>query len=161
MYKSNLVKKIGTAGEIGVFTTTSIPANVPILEFNGDLFTRETLQHEMGRVMQISHNSFLGPSGDFDDYINHSCNPNCAVKIVGRRTILFSLYLIPADTELTWDYSTTSTDTPEQWSMECKCGSHNCRKMISGFHSLDEKTKADLLKKNMIPMFITNPIFKS
>jgi len=160
MYKDHLYSGTSKIGEAGVFTKTVIPAGVPILEFRGDLFTRDTMKHDLNRVIQIGTDAFLGPSGDLDDYINHSCNPNCGVKIVGRRTILFSLYVIPADTELTFDYSTTSTDTPEQWSMDCKCSDFNCRKTITGFHHLDDKTKQDYIKKGMIPMFLTSTIFR-
>lgn len=160
MYKTCLVKAISKIGETGVFATVNIPAGVPIMEFRGDLFTRETLKHEPSRVVQIGPDMFLGPSGDLDDYINHSCNPNCALKIVGRRTILFSLCAIQAEAELTWDYSTTSTDTPQQWSMPCKCGDFHCRKTISGFHNLDETKKTDYIRRGMIPMFLTSTIFR-
>lgn len=161
MYKSHLTKIDSSLGGNGVITNVSIPADVPILEFRGDLFSRATLKHEMERVIQIGPDMFLGPSGDLDDYLNHSCNPNCSVKIVGRRAILFSLYVIPVNAELTWDYSTTSTDSLTQWSMDCKCGDFNCRKKISGFYSLDESTRENYIRRGMIPMFLTNPVFRT
>lgn len=160
MYEAHLFKAPSKIGETGVFTNTAIPAGVPIMEFRGDLFTRETLKHESSQIVQIGPDMFLGPSGTFDDYINHSCNPNCTLNVVGRRAILLSLYVIPADAELTWDYSTTSTDSVEQWSMSCKCGEFSCRQTISGFHNLSDKMKENYIKKGMVPMFITNPIFR-
>ncbi len=29
----------------------------------------------------------------------------------------------------------------DEWKMKCKCGSENCRKIISTFNALDDKTK--------------------
>lgn len=161
MYKQYLKIKAAKHGiGDGVFTTIKIPADVPILEFTGNLYTEDSLpdpNHQA--ILQIGPNLFYGPSGDVDDYINHSCNPNCMLHIVGNRAILYSLYVIPADTELTFDYSTSSTDSLEKWSMNCLCGSPNCRKVISGYHLLDDSTKQNLKNKGMVPLFITNPIF--
>jgi SET domain-containing protein len=56
-------------------------------------------------------------------YVNHSCNPNTFVKDfcdVAKRNI-------QNGEEITTDYSATM-DTTE--SMNCKCNSHNCRKII-------------------------------
>lgn len=161
MYKQYLKVKPSKNGiGSGVFSTIKIPADVPILEVTGDLHTEESLPDpNHPAILQIGPNLFFGPSGDVDDYINHSCNPNCMLHIIGNRAILYSLYVIPADTELTFDYSTTSTDSLDKWSMNCLCGSSNCRKVISGFHLLSDNIKQDLKAKGMVPMFITNPIF--
>ena len=144
----------------GILTTVRIPANVPIIEITGEIYTEETMPDpNHPALLQIGPNLYIGPSGDIDDLVNHSCNPNCMMHVVGNRAILYSLYEITPNTELTFDYSTTSTDSLEKWSMNCLCGSPNCRKVISGFHLLDVKTQEDLKKRGMVPMFITNPIF--
>ena len=79
---------------------------------------------------------------------------------MGNRAILYSLYVIPAGAELTFDYSTTSTDTLETWKMTCACGSHKCRKAISGYQYLDPTLQEEYKKKGMIPLFITTPMFQ-
>jgi hypothetical protein len=159
MYNQYLKVKPCKTG-MGVFTEVEIPANVPIIEVTGNLYTEETMPDpNHPALLQVGPNLFIGPSGDTDDYINHSCNPNCTTHIVGNRAMLYSLYVINAGTELTFDYSTSSTDSLEKWSMSCSCGSQNCRKVISGFHLLDKVTQQSLKDKGMVPMFITNPIF--
>jgi hypothetical protein len=142
----------------GVFATIEIPSNVPIIEMTGPIYVESEIPNQiLSTVLQIGPNTFIGSSGLADDYINHSCNPNCMVHVIGNRAILYSMYVIPKGNELTFDYSTTSTDTLEKWKMDCQCGDYNCRKVISGHQYLEEKTKKEYQKKGMIPLFITNP----
>ena len=139
----------------GVVSSIEIPARIPILEFGGDVFTAGQPSY-----LQIGNNLFLGPSGAIDDGIRHSCNPNCCAKILGKRAILYSLYVILEGMELTFDYSTTSTDTSSSWQMSCTCGYINCRKVISGVSSLSPEQYKDYNSKGLLPLYITNPIFK-
>jgi hypothetical protein len=69
------------------------------------------------------------------------------------------MYVIRAGSEITFDYSTSSTDTLDKWQMNCNCGAVNCRKVISGLQYLDESLKEEYKKKGMIPLFLTHPIF--
>jgi len=154
-YLKVIPNKIGK----GVFTTIKIPSNIPIMEITGDLFNGENLpQHPA--MLQVAPNLFIGPSGGIDDEINHSCDPNCYLHIVGNRAILYSLYVILENTEITFDYSTSSTDNLDEWQMECKCGSINCRKIISGLQYVPQKTLEYFNKKNMLPLFIKEKMFK-
>lgn len=155
MYKQYL-KTLTTEKGLGVISSVEIPTNIPIFEFKGNLFTRQSLKHDMSQVLQIGPDTYLGPSGDIDDYVNHSCNPNCCVHTVGNRAILYSLYVIPIELELTFDYSTTSTDTLDFWKMNCLCGNFNCRKIISGFQLLDTNTQEDYIKKGLVPQYVIN-----
>lgn len=160
MYNKYLkIDKSKTSGD-GVFTKIEIPAKVPITEANGPIYTLETLPDPKdANVLQIGPNDYMDISGKLR-FINHSCDPNCGFHVVGNRAILFSLYVVPAGAELTFDYSTTSTDTHEMWKMECKCGSNKCRKVISGYQYLDPSLQEEYKKKGMIPLFITFPVFQ-
>ncbi len=144
---------------MGVFTKNTIAANQPILEFTGGIIPASKVDWDPSYYLQINHNRFMGPSGAMDDYVNHSCDPNCLVHIVGNRAILYSMYVIKAGTELTFDYSTSSTDTMDVWKMNCKCGSYKCRGVISGIQYLPEALRKEYEKKGMLPMFITMPTF--
>jgi len=69
-------------------------------------------------------------------YMNHSCDPNCYVKM---RTIakkdIYAMRDIRKGEELTVDYTATSVDQfagKGFWVMECKCGSENCRGKVDG-----------------------------
>lgn len=158
MYTQHLEVKPGLSG-VGIYTKTEIPAGVPITEFRGSIVDGKALPEESSIFLQIGPHSFLGPVGTLNgvDFINHSCDPNCTMHIVGNRVILYSLYVIPANTELTFDYSTTSTDTLDTWKMECKCGSYKCRKTISGFQYLDKKLQEEYKNRGMVPLFIAEP----
>jgi len=153
VFNRNLII-IETANGNGVNTLVDVPAKTIIFEFKGDFFTRDTLKHDQSYTLQIGKNKFLGPSGGFDDYINHSCNPNCGLVIVGSRAFLLSLYVIKADTEITFDYSTSSNDTLEQWQMNCKCGQFCCRKIISGYQYLNKTIKEKYQKLDVVPSYI-------
>lgn len=162
MYRNFLkLKKSKQGTGNGVFTDIDIPAESPIMEMTGNVYTKETMpEPNHPALLQVSNKYFIGPSGTIDDYVNHSCDPNCYLHIVGKRAILYSLYFIREGSELTFDYSTTSTETMEEWSMECFCKSFKCRKIISGYQYLPESLKKEYENKGMIPMYICNPYFK-
>ncbi|CAB4196578.1 SET domain containing protein [uncultured Caudovirales phage] len=160
MYNKYLIVKQSKQSNNGVFTSIKIPKGVPILEVKGDLY----VEHELPdpnhpALIQVGPNTFLGPSGDVDDYVNHSCNPNCRLEIVGNRAFLYSMYEIQPDSEITFDYSTSSTDTVDTWKMDCKCGYYNCRKLISGIQYVPDSIIADYKQKGMMPAFLAYPHF--
>ena len=160
MFKPYLSVKPCKTGR-GVFTSIEIPAKMPVLEVGGNLFTDQQLTgKDLANYLQVGPNTYLGPSGGLDDYLNHSCDPNCRLHIMGDRCIIFSLYIVPANNQLTVDYSTSSTDTHDTWKMNCVCGSYKCRKVISGYQYLAPSLLEEYKKKEMLPLFITFPIFQ-
>ena len=137
---------------MGVFSDHIIPAGSMIKEFKGEFFNKSNLP-KTNYYLQIGSDLYLGPSGDHDDYFNHSCSPNAYVYIVGSRAFLYSIYDIPINKEITFDYSLTSSETFDEWSMPCNCKSYECRKNISGFKTLS-KTKQDFYKGiNVVPKY--------
>lgn len=69
--------------------------------------------------------SLLKRDEDPSNFGNHSCDPNIAPlddKVIALRDIA-------KDEELTIDYSQFSA---KDWSMNCNCGSTNCRHKITG-----------------------------
>lgn len=145
--------------QYGVVCSIDIPAKSPVIEMTGDVVT-DISNYNPHFCLQISSAYFIGPSGGIDDQINHSCDPNCYLHIVGKRAILYSLYDIKANTQLTFDYSLSSTDSPDEWSMYCKCGSFNCRKVISGFQYLSDELKEHYKKLGIVPMFLAEKAFQ-
>ena len=158
MFKQYLKIQDGKLGK-GLYSLVRIPADTSIIELTGPILLDRELptDKDHSEYLQIGVNTFLGPSGDVGDFINHNCDPNCKLHVVGNRAILFSLYVIPAGTELNVDYSATSTDTTDTWQMDCKCGSNKCRKIISGHHYLSPETKEKYINKNMLPLYIMRP----
>lgn len=159
MYKQYLTVKESKKGGRGTFTNTKIPAGSPIMEVTGPVRLDREIPSEdnLSMYLQVGPNTYIGLSGAADDYLNHSCDPNCYVHVVGNRALLFSLYVIPKDAELTFDYSISSTDTLESWKMDCNCGSYKCRKVISGFQYLDPALQEIYKKKNVVPLYILEP----
>lgn len=160
MFKNYLEIKQTNTGK-GVFTKIDIPARKPIIEVTGEVHSENTMpQPENPAWLQVSNKWFVGPSGSLDDQVRHSCNPNAYLEVVGTRAILYSLYLIKAGSEVTFDYSLTSTDTLDKWKLDCKCNFVNCRKTISGWQYLPEDLKEKYRKMNIVPMFMENPMFR-
>jgi hypothetical protein len=59
-------------------------------------------------------------------YSNHSCDANLGMR--GEITFV-AMRDIRAGEELTHDWATTDDD---DYSIECKCGTPNCRKILTG-----------------------------
>lgn len=63
-------------------------------------------------------------------YANHSCEPNCGIT---DKIWITAMQDIEPGTALTWDYAMTEDN---DWSMECGCGTDDCRGLITGFRDL-------------------------
>ena len=60
-------------------------------------------------------------------YMNHSCDPNVGLD---HHENFAALRNISSGEELVWDFGTGQHDP--RWSMACKCGTANCRGVITG-----------------------------
>ncbi len=148
------LKIVNTNTGKGVAVLADVLPNTTIFEFKGNIYNKANLNHESHYYLQIGLDKYLGPSGDLDDYINHSCNPNCGLVIMGNRAFLKSLYFIKSGTQISFDYSTSSTETEDEWTMKCNCGYINCRKNISGFNSLTAELKQHYKDLKAIPYYL-------
>ncbi|MHC4598635.1 MAG: SET domain-containing protein [Planctomycetota bacterium] len=125
----------------GVITLSEICKGEIILEFTGPVLSRGELPlplvPEGDLFLQIGEDLFLSPSGEIDDYINHSCSPNCGV-VVGPFTTarLVALRTIHPGESVVFDYSTTMDNAP--CIMDCSCGSPDCRSWITDFLGLPQ-----------------------
>ncbi|MFM2339367.1 MAG: hypothetical protein RLZZ360_3 [Candidatus Parcubacteria bacterium] len=82
-------------------------------------------------------------------YINHSCEPNVAIR--GERTV-YALRDIKANEEIVMDYSLTEADP--KWYIRCNCKSQACRTHIGPITSLDPAT-FQRYKKLVTPKFMS------
>tara|TARA_Y100000034_G_scaffold115053_1_gene151833 strand:- start:903 stop:1415 length:513 start_codon:yes stop_codon:yes gene_type:complete len=80
-------------------------------------------------------------------FMNHSCDSNAG--IINDRKLIASKN-ISKGKEITTDYSTLDieslTQGNKQLMMKCKCGSKNCRKVISIFDTLKKEDQKRLKK---------------
>ena len=98
----------------------------------------------------------MGPSGGLNDFLNHLCNPNSGLKIEGKRVTLIAIKNIKKGKEIKWDYSTTMDE--DDWELDCKCGSKNCRKRIKDFKYLPKKLRQKYIKLRIVPEYILKDI---
>jgi len=81
------------------------------------------------RSLQIDDQLFLAgaPEPEPADFINHSCDPNCALS---GSVILIAARDIDVGEELSYDYATSDGSDYDEF--ECVCGSESCRGKITG-----------------------------
>ncbi len=139
-----------------VFAARQFQKGDVVTQFTGPLIHKSKLpkkyQGTRDRYVQIGPEHFLGPSGDIDDLINHSCDPNTGLSFTTFGIILVAIKDIDIGKEITWDYSTTLFEN--SWKMRCDCREVGCRKIITDFTLLDEKVQRKYLKLNVIPPYI-------
>ena len=140
----------------GVFTLEDIHPGEMILQFGGPIFCGAEIPYlsepKNDYFLQIDEDLYLGPSGELDDYINHSCNPNAGLVFRGGSLGLKAIRFIAERSEVAYDYSTTMDGF---WGeMECNCGSANCRKRIINFLGLPELIQQGYADLSIIPEYI-------
>ncbi len=129
----------------GVYATTFIPRETKIIEYVGELISKEesetrgVSQHaksiETGDaavyIFTLSRNYDIDGNVPWNTarLINHSCAPNCEAWVVGRKIFIHSLCDINAGEELTFDYG-FDVDCYEDH--PCLCGKEGCIGYIVG-----------------------------
>ena len=152
----NLVTRSCNGGK-GTFTRRNIQTNTRILEFTGDRVVRDIVNHAQATggpdsFLQIEENSFIGSSGKVDDYVNHSCDPNCGLEFTGDRIYLKSIKPIKRGEELTFDYATSQKSFPFRF--HCRCGSSDCRGEIGDYNEIPEYRKSLYLSMGVIAPYL-------
>lgn len=147
--------------ERGLFAQRDFETNDVVLKFEGKPISKKELdkdytKEEQAFVLQVGADIYLDLKGEPTYFINHSCNPNCKIVIAVNNAFLIALRPITADDQLFFDYSLSSTDTPEDWIMKCACDRFACRKDISGFNHMPNKIKEEFIEKKMVPRYILN-----
>jgi len=116
----------------GVFAHEKILVGESILTFSGPLLNRADIREEEYHL-QVGADLYFGASGEADDYVNHSCEPNAGfrdgLELVARRDI-------STGEEITWDYS-TAIDEDDFPGFACCCGATACRGTVRSFRDLD------------------------
>lgn len=138
LYPNASVKQIDSENK-GIFATRDIKKGEVAwrLDSNEKLLTKEerdSLSLEIQKLAFQYKDHFVVVH-DQSEFMNHSCGPNLGFSSDEE---LSAIKDIKAGEELTYDYSTADVgDWVASW--ECKCGSKNCRKKITGKDCLDKK----------------------
>lgn len=109
------------------------------------------LGYTYGEVFQVDDDLFIPPYGGLDDFTNHSCDPNCGLRVGPRGFQMVALRAISAHEELTYDYS-THQQHPED-GMLCQCGVATCRGYIGSFSILPVELQRRYLHLGVVSHF--------
>lgn len=132
-------------------TKTKLKKGTVLFVFSGKYLHKEQIEN-FRYPLQINENVFLESPHDHENYINHSCKPNCFINFSTME--LITLKTVKPEEEITFDYCATEYDLIEQkGDFTCNCGYKSCRKQISGFKYLSKKQK-NKLKPYLSPFLL-------
>ena len=137
----------------GVFATAAIAAGRALLRYHGPLLryaqtTPQTL------AVQVGPDLYLGASGGPDDFVNHSCDANAGLVIVGddgADVTLVALRDIAPGEQVTFDYSTTMDE--DDFEFDCQCGAAACRGRMRDFKHLPPAVKRRYADLGVVPAY--------
>ncbi|HEX8652160.1 MAG TPA: SET domain-containing protein-lysine N-methyltransferase [Pyrinomonadaceae bacterium] len=126
------VKKSTINGK-GCFATLFFPRGKKIAEYTGEKISnaeaKRRSHRRMLRICAIDSRWSLDGSrgGNGTHYMNHSCAPNCFMKILYGHIQFYALRDIHPGDEITLDYEMTLHSDEKR----CGCKSPNCRGTIN------------------------------
>lgn len=121
----------------GVFATRPFRAGDTVLVGEIDRTVRENHSH----ATQISRSEYVLLAG-LASKVNHSCNPNCGVRINEKGAPdLVAMVDIAAGEEVAFDYSMRNYSI-DHFPTRCQCGAAVCRGVITGWKDLPEDRRA-------------------
>jgi hypothetical protein len=124
----------------GVFATQPIARGTCLVICQGWIAKSDALS-DAWLALQVGPDEWLCSTGEqLDDCINHSCEPNAGFTT--GEPALFALRDIAAGEQISWDYSTSISETG--WTLQCLCGTPSCRKMIRSWYELSAEERARL-----------------
>ena len=150
------VIKPSKLGGNGLFAVKAFPKGSVLMRLDGVKINGDEAgklpDNDRKNLLQIGTDLFLDLRGRSHFFINHSCSPNCYVKVLVGTAFLMSAIPIGAGSEILIDASLTNLSLGDL--TECRCGSFGCRKTISTFQSLPEKTRNRYIELGMVPKFV-------
>jgi uncharacterized protein len=116
----------------GLFALTDLPRRRKLGELDGRLVRLPAARKAVERLpviylIELSRRYALDCSeGNKFKHLNHSCAPNCFLRIHKRVVEVYTLRTVKPGTELTIDYGLT----PHSHGMDCLCGTSKCRRQL-------------------------------
>lgn len=114
---------------LGAFAEAPLPARRKIGEVAGRIVDAPRALKRVARsrriyFIQLDERHGLDCSrGNALGKLNHSCRPNCYLRVIGHRVEVYALRPIGRGEELLIDYG----QTPHDGGMKCDCGARECR----------------------------------
>ena len=102
----------------------------------------QCLQQNNSHASQIGKSTWVFHAGLISK-VNHSCDPNCGIKVneTGGHDFV-AMRAIAVNEEITFDYAMRNYSV-EHFPPNCMCGSKHCRGKITGWQDLPEARKKD------------------
>ncbi len=132
VYYELRVAKSGIQGK-GAFAITDIPARKKIGDLGGVIISiREARKRVREKkeiaMVELTDKTALDASvaGNSLRYINHSCSPNCYIRVTATRVEFYTLRFVKKGEELSADYGVTH----HEGKLPCRCGAANCKGFI-------------------------------
>ncbi|KJX99388.1 histone-lysine N-methyltransferase ASH1L like protein [Zymoseptoria brevis] len=137
----------------GIRSCRSFNAGQIIMEYTGEIISEGECQRRMREVyhdkacyylMELERNLVIdGTKGSMARFINHSCEPNCEVRMVKvngtpRMAVFAGESGIMTGEELTYDYN---FDNFGESAQKCYCGAATCRGTLSRRLNATEQKK--------------------
>ncbi len=146
----------------GLFAKRKINAGEEILIFEGSAVTSKQAERldlekygkSMGNALQTGKDRYIYLK-EPGRIANHSCNPNAGIKDDIK---LVAIRDIPKGEEIRWDYSTSMDE--DYWTMKCRCGEKNCRRVIKDFKYLPRDLRGRYLRLGIVQSFIVKQYSK-
>ncbi|QDX24911.1 SET domain-containing protein [Sphingomonas suaedae] len=139
-----------------VYASCRFAEGAELMRFTGRRFHVDEIPSLMrgsdDRFVQVTPDHYMGPSGQLDDLVNHSCAPNAGLRFTEDGVILVAIRPIAAGDEVTWDYSTTLAQS--NWHMICQCRSEGCRRVIGNFDTLDPDRQEYFRARNLVAPYL-------
>ncbi|HYO91797.1 MAG TPA: SET domain-containing protein-lysine N-methyltransferase [Pyrinomonadaceae bacterium] len=118
----------------GCFATVMFPRRKKIADYTGERISdeeanRRAARRRILRICALDEQWSIDGSrgGNGTHYINHSCEPNCFMKILHGHVQFYALRDIYPGEEITLDYISTLHSDKKR----CHCRARNCRGTIN------------------------------
>lgn len=142
-----------------MFTARPFPVGSEVLHLHDPLYFSGAKSHAHltalgythGQIFQVGKDAFIPPIDAPDDFTNHSCEPNCGLRVWPSGFTMIALRDIAANEELTYDYSTHQEHPLED--MVCYCGTPSCRGVVRSFSQLPEVLQQRYLDLRIVAEF--------
>jgi hypothetical protein len=143
---------------LGLFAARAFKPKQTILKIAGRVVHHRVLWKRPGSTFaancfRYGPQTYLDPGDHPARYLNHSCEPNAAIRKVNNQIFLVAVTPLNRGDEVVFDYSTTIGDD-DIWTMRCNCGESTCRSRIKRFGSLPRALKERYLAGGLVPRYI-------
>ena len=134
VYAEGLTVKSSPIDGRGCYATRHFPKSRKIAEYIGERISRREIARRLRGKRRIhicaidSYWAIDGSvGGNCTQFINHSCQPNCSIRIVHGHILFYALRDIRPGEELVVDYEISYHSDRKA----CQCGAPECRGRIN------------------------------